>query len=199
MLSHNIGWAREHDRLAKKELAEIKERLAKRLHSKNALPQLPKNYLGWISHARPIVEGKLRNFLTVPFWEEIYKDDYSLKMIVGGRQIYKSTYITDILACEATSLSGTRVCYVTFDQGSLNSFSRQKLQIGTFSQNPILSKFPRHKYGNIGEISLKNGSTIYCTTDNYEYRHVEGKSLEHCMLDEAQYQDIQVHSKIIQT
>lgn len=199
MLSHNIEWAREHDRLAKKELAEIEKVLAKKAGSKNMLPQLPKEYLEWISQARPIVEGRPRDFLAAPFWEEIYNDDYSFKMIVGGRQIYKSTYITDILACEATSLLGTQVCYVTFDQGSLNSFSKQKLQIGTFSQNPILSKFPRHKLGNIGEISLKNGSTIYCTTDNYEYRHVEGKSLNHCILDEAQYQDIQFYPKIIQT
>ncbi len=188
-------WGRAHEGLAKKYL-RAKYVLE---GTKNDLAKLPQNYLEWIKVARPIVEGRKRNFLAAPFWKEIYNDNHAVKMIIGGRQIFKSTYITDVLACEATSAPGVQVCYVTFDQFSQTSFSRQKLQIGTFNQNPILSKFPRHKLGNVGEISLKNGSTIYCTTDNYQYRHVEGKSLNHCILDEAQYQDIQFLPKLIQT
>lgn len=191
-------WSKSHQRLASKEISIIKKAIRKKNYNKS-LPELSTNHLMWISQARPIVDGKPRDFVSTPFWEDVYNDTHSFKMIIGGRQIYKSTYITDVLACEATSTPGVQVSYVTFDQFSQNSFSKQKLQIGTFSQNPILSKFPRHKLGNIGEISLKNGSTIYCLTDNYEYRHVEGKSLNHCILDEAQYQDIQHLSKIIQT
>lgn len=191
-------WSKSHQRLASKEIMRIKKTIRKKNLNKS-LPDLSKNYLEWISQARPIVEGKPRDFVATPFWVDIYNDTHSFKMIVGGRQIYKSTYTTDVLACEATSAPGVQVCYVTFDQPSQNSFSKQKLQIGTFSQNPVLSKFPRNKLGNIGEISLKNSSTIYCTTDNYEYRHVEGKSLNHCILDEAQYQEIQHLSKVNQT
>jgi len=168
-------------------------------HSSHTLITPPSNPLEWIEKVRPIVEGKARTFLASPFWREIYLDNYHSKIIVGGRQIFKSTYITDILACEATSAPGIQVGYVTFDQSSLNGFSKQKLQIGTFSQNPVLSRFPRNKLGNIGEISLRNGSTIYCMTDNNEYIHVEGKSLNHCILDEAQYQDIVHIEKIRQT
>ena len=120
-------------------------------------------------------------------------------MIVGGRQAFKSTYITDLLVCEATSIPGSQVCYVTFSQSSQTAFSRQKLQIGTFSQNDILKQFPRYKLGNVGEISLKNDSTIYCTTDTGKYKNVEGKSLNHCILDEAQYQQMEEAPRVVQT
>ncbi|HEY4680450.1 MAG TPA: hypothetical protein VIH04_04190 [Nitrosarchaeum sp.] len=184
----------KHDKLARNSFTQIMKK-----HSSHTLITPPSNPLEWIEKVRPIVEGKARTFLASPFWREIYLDNYHSKIIVGGRQIFKSTYITDILACEATSAPGIQVGYVTFDQSSLNGFSKQKLQIGTFSQNPVLSRFPRNKLGNIGEISLRNGSTIYCMTDNNEYIHVEGKSLNHCILDEAQYQDIVHIEKIRQT
>src|SRR2546428_4482640 len=120
-------------------------------------------------------------------------------MILGGRQTFKSTYVTDLLACEATSIPGAQVCYVTFSQASQTAFSRQKLQIGTFSHNAILKQYPRHKLGNVGEISLKNDSTIYCTTDTGRYKNVEGKSLNHCILDEAQYQQMEEAQRVVQT
>lgn len=195
MALHN-SWRTGHNKIARDAINNIKKNLAKR---PSFLPELPKDPLKWIEKARPIVEGKKRTFQTVPFWREIYLDEHPSKMIIGGRQIYKSTYITNILACEATSTPGVQVGYVTYDQYNLTGFSKQKLQIGTFGQNSILSKFPRNKLGNIGEISLKNGSTIYCMTDNNQYQHVEGKSLNHCILDESQYQDIEHLEKVRQT
>ncbi len=188
-------WKAGHMKIAKDAINKVKKNLAKKPAS---LPILPTNPLEWIEKARPVVEGKTRTFLLAPFWRDIYMDNYHSKIIVGGRQIFKSTYISDILACEATSTPGIQVGYVTFNQSNLTGFSKQKLQIGTFSQNPILSKFPRHKLGNMGEISLKNGSTIYCVTDNNQYIHVEGKSLNHCILDEAQYQDLAHVEKVRQ-
>ena len=120
-------------------------------------------------------------------------------IIIGGRQIFKSTYTTDILAFESTALPGTQVCYVTFDEISRSGFSRQKLQYGTFESNPVLKQFPRNYLGNVGEISLRNGSVIYATTDHNQYGHVEGKSLDHVMLDEAQYQDIEHFDRVTLT
>ena len=163
------------------------------------LPDLPRHPLKWIEEARPKVEGRPRNFLVAPFWEDIYNDFNNNKMIIGGRQIFKSTYTTDILAYESTTRNNAQVCYVTFDDINKAGFSRQKLQIGTFESNPILSQYPRHGVGNVGEISLRNGSTIYVTTDHNQYRHVEGKSLDHVMLDEAQYQDIQYFERVVMT
>lgn len=197
-----MAWSRcskKHNVLASKEWKKIKKIMRAKARLQVKLPQLPKDILEWIYVARPIVEGKPRSFLAIPFWEEIYKDKYSFEMITGGRQTYKSTYITDMLAYQATTRPDVQVCYVTFSQTSQTSFSRQKLQNGTFSQNLILAKFPRNKLGNAGEISLKNGSTIYCTQDSNKYRNVEGKSLEHCMLDEAQYQDMEYAQRVVQT
>lgn len=188
-------WKTGHRKIAKDAINKIKKSHIK----KASLPVLPSDPLEWIEKARPIVEGKRRSFLTAPFWKEIYQDEFHSKIIVGGRQIFKSTYISDILAYEATSTSGVQVGYVTFNQSNLTGFSKQKLQIGTFSQNSILSKFPRNKLGNMGEISLRNGSTIYCITDNNQYIHVEGKSLNHYILDESQYQDIEYLEKVRQT
>ena len=183
-------WSKSHKSFAQRYLIH---------NTTSFLPVLPKDLLEWIKVARPQVDGRERSFLVAPFWVPIYKDTHNFVMIIGGRQIFKSTACTDFIAAEATANPGVQVCYVTHDERNLAAFSRQKLQVGTFRQNETLAKFPRHSFGNVGEISLKNDSTIYCTTDNFEYRHVEGKSLSLCMLDEAQYQDIQHIGKVHQT
>jgi len=165
----------------------------------NTLPKLPLDPLKWIDAARPQVDGIKRSFIAAPFWVPIYTDPHNFQMTIGGRQIYKSTACTDFLALEATANPFVQVCYVTHDEPSLSAFSKQKMQVGTFMQNPVLAKFPRHRMGNVHEISLKNGSTIYLVTHNYQYKHVEGKSLNLCLLDEAQYQDIQHLNRVHQT
>ncbi|WP_255465269.1 hypothetical protein [Nitrosopumilus sp. b3] len=182
-----VQWKKSHEKLARVYLKKI-----------NKLNPLPIDIMDWIKVARPKVENKEREFLTCPFWIPIYNDPHNYQMIIGGRQIYKSTACTDFIACEATSHPGIQVCYVTHDQGSLSAFSKQKLKIGTFLVNPILSKYLRNP-GNIGEISLKNNSTIYLVTDNYQYRHLEGKSPSLCILDEAQYQDVEYFGRVHQT
>ena len=187
-------WGKSHQFIANKYLQE-KNGGTRRFQ----LPTLPADILEWIRVARPKVEGIERSFIAAPFWIQIYQDPHNFKVIVGGRQIFKSTATTDFIAHQATAYPGTQVCYVTFDEPSLSSYSKQKVQVGTFLQNPILAQFPRHKIGNVHEISLKNNSTIYMTTDNHEYKHVEGKSLSLCILDEAQYQDIQFIGKVHQT
>lgn len=165
----------------------------------DVLPVLPIDPINWIEKSRPFVEGRPRGFLVAPFWDDIYRDNNTHKFIIAGRQTFKSTYTTDILAHETTAFPKSQVCYVTFDDVNKAGFSRQKLQYGTFEQNQMLKQFPRHNLGNVGEISLKNGSTIYITTDHGQYRHVEGKSLDHVMLDEAQYQDIQHFDRVTLT
>ena len=66
------------------------------------LPDLPTDPFKWIEMARPLVESRPRNFLHAPFWEDIYRDNQPNKFIIGGRQIFKSTYTTDVLAQETT-------------------------------------------------------------------------------------------------
>ena len=179
-------WGIHHKKIAEKHLS-----------NKN-LKDLPKDILPWIDAARPQVEGKERNFLVAPFWIPIYKDQRDHIMVIGGRQIFKSTACTDFIAAAATSEPGIQVCYVTHSQESLSAFSGQKLRIGTFLTNPVLKKYLRHP-GNVGEVSIKNNSTIYMVTDNYEYIHLEGKSPTLCILDEAQYQDMEHFGKVHQT
>jgi len=195
METNPAKWSKSHQILAKNYLKKIGLIGSRAVN----LPELPKNILDWIKAARPQVEGIKRSFLAAPFWIPIYEDPHNFTMVIGGRQIFKSTYCTDCIAFEATSNPGIQVCYVSFDEPNLSSFSKQKLQVGTFLQNSILSQFPRHKTGNVHEISLKNASTIYMTTHIHEYKHIEGKSLNLCILDEAQYQEIQFIGKIYQT
>ena len=161
---------------------------------KEEMPQLPDDILDWIKEVRPKAEGRTR--VIMPPWRDIYNDPSYNKFIVGGRQIFKSTYTTDVLAFEATTMKNAQLVYVTYDENNRTAFSRQKLQIGTFGGSDILKKFPRNIIGNVGEISLKNNSTIYITTDYGQYHHVEGKSAQHVMLDEAQYQDMQYFDRI---
>jgi len=176
-------WGIPYDRYFKKELTNREE-----------LPKLPVDILDWIREIRPKAEGKKR--VIMPPWRDIYNDNFNNKFILGGRQIFKSTYTTDVLAFEATTKRNSQLVYVTYDDINKAGFSRQKLQIGTFDGSDILKKFPRNRLGNVGEISLKNNSTIYVTTDHGQYHHVEGKSANHIMLDEAQYQDMQYFDRI---
>jgi len=177
---------------------ELEKKMEPWIKSKEeAFELLPTDILEWIPKVRPLVEGKQRMIL--PFWRDIYNDHHNNKMIVAGRQVFKSTYCTDILACEATSAINSQILYCTYDDINLSGFSRQRLQNDTFGNSEVLRRFPRYRIGNVGEISLKNGSTIYMTTDHGQYHHVEGKSAQHIMLDEAQYQDIQYFDKIMLT
>lgn len=164
------------------------------------LPELPKDITEWMRVARPYVEGSKakRSFVAIPFWKDIYADSFSDIMVMAGRQVYKSTFATDLLACKTTSTPNVSVAYVSYDDINRNAFSNQKLRVGTFLSNDVLSRFPRtgKSSGNVGEVSLRNNSTIYITTDHWGYRHIEGKSLQLCILDESQYHDIQFLPKL---
>ena len=125
------------------------------LDDEEELPVLPTDIKQWINVARPYVEGQQnrRTFLTIPFWEEIYEDKTQDIMVVAGRQVYKSTFATDVLANYTTSRNNISVCYVSYDDVNRNAFSNQKLRVGTFLTNEILSRFPRSgkSAGNGGE------------------------------------------------
>jgi len=159
------------------------------------LPELPTNILEWVDKARPTVGYTTRNWDLTPFWYEIYEDNAPNIMIVAGRQTFKTTFCTDVIGCYATSMSRSEVCYVTDNEPHLSAFSKQRLRIETFLQNPIPRQFLRHDRANIGEFSLLNDSAIYLVTDEGQYKKVEGKSLQVLILDESQYQDVQFLSK----
>ncbi len=159
------------------------------------LPELPQNVLAWVDIARPTVGYTTRNWDLTPFWYEIYEDNAPNIMIVAGRQTFKTTFCTDVIGCYATSRPRSEVCYVTDNEPHLSAFSKQRLRIETFLQNPIPRQFLRHDRANIGEFSLVNDSAIYLVTDEGQYKKVEGKSLQVLILDESQYQDVQFLTK----
>lgn len=180
-------WGNSHKEAAKKILEEDSK-----------MDSLPKEIMDWLN-VRPIVEGVKRDFRATPFWLDIYNDMGHDVMVVAGRQVFKSTYCTDMLGFGATSQRSKQVCYVTHDTESLTAFSNQRLRVGTFEDNPILAQFPTHGTGNVGQIQLKNKSVIFMKTDARQYKHVEGLSLAWCVLDEAQYHDIEFLPKLEKT
>ena len=124
-------------------------KFSKDLSNNDQLPKLPEDILDWIREIRPTAEGKKR--VIMPPWRDIYNDNFNNKFILGGRQIFKSTYTTDVLAFEATTRRNSQLVYVTYDDINKAGFSRQKLQIGTFDGSDILKKFPRNRLGHAGK------------------------------------------------
>jgi len=161
---------------------------------------LPKDIMEWIRKARPKVEGKPRSFLACPFWEQIYHDESKNIIILGGRQIFKSTYLTDILAFMATTRPNSTIVFVTHDNINRRGFANNKFRRGCIESNPLLKKmvrgYERGTIGSIDEIIFKNGSTIYFVTDEGGFIQVEGKSPDVIVLDECQYQDLEFWYKL---
>jgi hypothetical protein len=88
------------------------------------------------------------------------------------------------------------VVYVVDDENRLHAFSQQRFRIGTLDANPKIKMFPRHGLGAIGEVSMRNGSTVYLSTDIGGFRKIEGKSPSLIVLDEAQYQEMEFMNKL---
>lgn len=160
------------------------------------LPVLPTDILEWIDKARPIVDGKFRDISLLPFWRDVYNDNHWNITITAGRQVFKSTYCTDVLAHAATTEDSAQVVYIVDDENRLHAFSQQRFRIGTLSDNELLMNFPRHGLGTIGEVSMKNGSVVYMSTDAGGFKKIEGKSPTLIVLDEAQYQELEFMSKL---
>jgi len=164
-----------------------------------SLPVLPTNTIQWINTARPQVGGINRNWDEIPFWVDVYEDNHPNKVIVNGRQTYKSTYGTDVIGCDSTSHKNIEVCYVVDRQDRARAWSKQRFRRDTLLQNPILTQFLPHGRANVDEITLNNGTVIYIRTDEGEYNRVEGLSNYKLVLDECQYQDLQFLTKATYT
>lgn len=160
----------------------------------------PKNSVKWCHSVRPIVEGKKRSFVACPFWEEIYNDTCKRNIIVGGRQIFKSTYCSDRLAYMATTKSNSVAVYVTYDDLNLLGFSKVKFRNGCLKNNPKLQNFVLGpSVGSKNQVFFKNGSVVYLVTDEDGYVHIEGKSPDEIIVDEAQYHELENVQKLNET
>ena len=175
----------------------LKDLETRDLEIDSQIPTLPSNVLDWMDKARPTIGGKPRNFDLFPFWVDIYEDNHPNIMVVNGRQTFKTTFCSDVMACYPTSHPNTESTYVADNESHLSAFSMQRLRRDTFLANPVLKGYLPHGRANIGTINLVNGSVIYLVTDESEYSKVEGKSNHILMLDEAQYQDVAFLAKAL--
>ena len=169
-------------------LSEIEARLAEK--KSRATPTIiPDNLLDFIREYRPKIGRKPLNFRKDPFWREPLLDEHPHIMMVNGRQTYKTTNASSLIAWVALSKPGSEVTYVADDDLHRSAFSEQRLRQETFISNPKMERYLPHGKANVGRIKLLNGSVIYLVTDENKYHGVEGKSNEVLILDEAQAQD----------
>jgi hypothetical protein len=101
-------------------LQGIRKILREDLDEGPQLPELPRDILEWIRDARPLVDGYHRHLEFLPLWEDIYNDNHWNIMILAGRQIFKSTFCTDILAHEVTTKSNVQAVYLVDDENRLH-------------------------------------------------------------------------------
>jgi hypothetical protein len=177
-------------------MAAIKLKQMKRNNQNLLLPAVPTEIFSWIEAVRPSISGKPRSFLVAPFWKDIYTCNSPKKFIIGGRQIFKSTYISDMILFEATTKANSQICYISFGDKNKDTFSKQKMKNEAIVGNQTLSKFIKKGAGNSDSLSLLNGSVIYYITSHNQFRNIEGKSLEHVFIDESQYSDFDSFDKI---
>lgn len=165
-------------------------------NSLEPLPEMPGDLIKWCMTKRKIVEGKKRTFF-LPMWQAIYEDHHPFIMIVGGRQIFKSTYFGDKLGHLATTKRGSTGIYVTHDDESLSAFSNDKYRIAVLEDNPDIFRYVKgSKLGQIHRVAYRIGSKTYLVTDERGFKHVEGKSPDLLILDEGQYLEFEHWTKV---
>jgi len=153
------------------------------------LPKLSTNTLRWIEQARPMVGGFFRDFRLEPFWIDVYEDNHSDILISNGRQTFKSTFGTDIIACAVTSQENVEATYVGDRADRVNAWSKQRFRKDTFLRNPTLAQFLPHGHANVSEVNLVNNSVAYARSDENEYNNVQGMTNVTMVFDECQFQD----------
>ena len=161
--------------------------------------QLPTDPLEWIKVARPYVGGIKRTFEWEPFWIDVYKDKSPNIVCCSGRQTFKSTFGTDILACFATSHDNVELTYVGDIQSRVSAWSKQRFRKDTMQRNSMLEPFLIHGRANVEEINFVNKSVLYVRTDESEYNNVQGMTNSLMVWDECQYQDLQFRATALYT
>lgn len=149
-----------------------------------------KNIWEWIQKYRPNVGGEKRNFDLVPFWKEFILNTHKRKGALCGRQVYKSTTATDLLAACVTMGSFRTAGYVVHDPDSLEAFSVERVREGTFLANSQLAPFLPYGRSAVKTIKLTNHSRIYLRHGQRHFSKLEGLTLDLLVGDEMQKQDL---------
>jgi len=169
--------------------------IRKLLDEQSEVQDFPNDIISWLPIGRPKIDGKPYNLDPYPFWGEIYEDPHDRIMVMAARQVFKSTWLANVLAFNATTKPESVTIYCTHDGISLRGFSTQKYRYQTLAKNPGLRSFCEGKKsgfpGNLNEIGFKNGARSYLVIDEAQYGHVAGKSPNEVLLDEAQAQELE--------
>ena len=173
------------------ELDQIRKHLSKATQNSLTNSLVADNVWEWVQKYRSVVGAIQRNFNLIPFWEEFYKDKHMAKGAICGRQVYKSTTSTDLLAYVSTTGQFRNAMYVIHDPTSLESFSTERVREGTFLANPQLAKFlPYSRRAAVKTIKLTNHSRISFRHSQRNYANTEGQTADLLILDEIQKQDL---------
>jgi len=156
--------------------------------------------MNWIHLARPTIDNRPYSFQPFPMWVDIIEDLSHQAMVMAGRQVFKSTWFSNLLAHLATTQKESVGVYCTYDDISLSAYSSQKYREQTLNKNPLIRNMCDGKKtglpGRVGEVRFKNGAVSYLVTDESQYTHVEGKSPNLVVMDEIQYQELE-HLEIV--
>lgn len=190
MSSGEIGPRIELEELARiiGQATEVKNPLQAKLDQLATLIPQTKfaNLLEWSLYCRPTVEGRPNYLKYVPFWHDIYKDDWHWIMLMIARQMGKSTYAATRKGYTMTKRPRANTLYITYEDESLSVFSQEKFR-GMWKESPILSQFPKGStLGSVTQLELLNGSMAWLVTHAHDFHHVEGKSTDDQIWDELQ-------------
>ena len=182
--------AKEHEKIAKKIIA-------KNRRSAKQLPKIPDyrgmNLVDWTLKIRRMVDGQERNITWIPFWEKIYQDNILRLMILAARQVFKTTYCTDVTGWTLTTHPGRESVYAVDNETRLEAFSKQR-QRGMWMENPKLKDLIKEM--SYSTVNTKLNSRLWMLTDQGGFSKVEGKSPVICIVDEGQYNEIEFLNKM---
>ncbi len=121
-------------------LKKIEDRLNE-IRQKALPDSVPDNLLDFISEFRPKIGKKPLNFDKDPFWIEPLLDEHPHITFVNGRQTYKTTNASSLIAWVALAKPGSEVTYVADDDNHRSAFSEQRLRQETFIANDKITVF----------------------------------------------------------
>jgi len=94
--------------------------------------EIPNNVLDFIKQFRPKIGREPLNFNHSPFWIEPMMDECPDIMFINGRQTFKTTNSSSLIAWTALFKPGCEVTWVADDENHRGAFSEKRLREETF-------------------------------------------------------------------
>lgn len=153
----------------------------------SGLPDYGDNWLEWTLNARPVIDGRENILKYLPYYLRIYEDEHPSIQYLFARQCLKTTTFASRIGFLAATKPGSHTNYTTYEDESLSTFANLKLRQGMWS-DPRLSMFVKGStIGEVGRIMYETGAKSTHVTHAHDWKHLEGKSVDEEIDDEAQY------------